>query len=146
MKWYGYFALVLSTVGFASAASAVEPGEWTQQEASSRRTAGQAVAHVARMTTEPFYNNAYNGSANMAPGFLGWGMGGGGYGGSYGHGGHGAARDLSGWGNCDCSPPCTSHLWGGLPPKAAAMRLSAAALPWLHDLRPHLHHALQHLP
>ena len=109
MKWYGYFALVLSTAGLATAASAVEPGEWTQQATSSRRTGGQAVERVARMTTEPFYNNVYNGSANMAPGFLGWGMGGGGYG----YGGHAAGRDLSGWGNCDCSAPCTSHLWSG---------------------------------
>ena len=117
MKWYGYFAMVLSTVGLAAAASAVEPGEWTQQETSSRRTAGQAVERVARMTTEPFYNNAYNGSANMAPGVLGWGMGGGGYGGNYNggyaYGGPVGGRDLSGWGSCDCSAPCASHLWSG---------------------------------
>lgn len=114
MKWYGYSALVLCTA-LVTTASSAEPNQWAPQETSSRRTADQSVVHVA--TTEPFYNNAYNGAANIAPGVGGWGLGGGGFGGKFaggfGYAGYGGPRDLSGWNNCESTPPCTSHLWSG---------------------------------
>lgn len=126
MKWNGCLGLVLAAaivLALSPAARAVN--RYTADGAESvvvdQATGGHPVAINAAAAAEVNAANSTGASGAMLGGYVGHGgvigQGGyGAYGGSQGFGpGYvpGYGIDYSGWNNCNCSPPCTAHLWQG---------------------------------
>jgi hypothetical protein len=123
MKWNGCLGLMVASalvVAFSPAARA-EVNRYTTDGATESVVVVNPAAesHPVTINTaaaaEFAATNATNATGAMLGGYGGHG-GYGAYGGSHGFGpGYvpGYGIDYSGWNNCNCSPPCTAHLWQG---------------------------------